>query len=319
MVRQAPSGREASWFNVDWHVLDEAGDLRNPLLERVKYLAASAGCLDDFFEVRAGGLLHRPEAGRPSIKPDGVTIGDDRELIKDAARAFVEKQYSSWNEHLRPELAEQGVRVLGIDELRVRALAFVDGYCARELDPLLTPVTVDPAHPFPRVINKVLCVALLLRRRRSSRTYTGVVTVPRILPRLIHLPSQGTFDFIFLADLVLHHATRMYKGYDILSSAAFRVTRNSTLYPREKESRNLPYVLPKLHNRRMGDVVRMEIGSEAAPEIIASLGALFKLDQWQIFTVKGPVNLSWLFDIYDETARPDLKYHTDVPARLRRA
>jgi polyphosphate kinase len=111
----------------------------------------------------------------------------------------------------------------------------------------------------------------------------------------------------------------MYKGYDILSSAAFRVTRNSNLYPQEKESRSLPYVLPKLHNRRMGDVVRMEIGSEADPEIIARLGALFELDQWQIFTVKGPVNLSWLFNIYDETARPDLKYRTDAPRELRRA
>ncbi len=128
----------------------------------------------------------------------------------------------------------------------------------RELDPLLTPVTIDPAHPFPRVINKALCVAFLLRRRRrSSLTYTGVVTVPRALPRLVRLPSDGTDDFIFLADLVIYHASRMYHGYDIVSSAAFRVTRNSNLYLAEEESRNLlESVRTELHNRRKGDAVR---------------------------------------------------------------
>jgi polyphosphate kinase len=169
------------------------------------------------------------------------------------------------------------------------------------------------------VINKALCVALLLRRRRrSSLTYTGVVTVPRALPRLVRLPSQGTIDFIFLADLVVHHAERMYKGYDIVSSAAFRVTRNSNLYLQEEESRNLlESVREELHNRRKGDAVRMEIESEADPEIIERLGTVFELDRWQIFPVNGPVNLSRLFNIYDEATRPDLKYHSYVPRELR--
>ena len=129
---------------------------------------------------------------------------------------------------------------------------------ANESSTLSTPVTVDPAHPFPRVINKALCVALLLRRRRrSSLTYTGVVTVPWALAPCGPLPSQGTIDFIFLADLVVHHAARMYKGYDIVSSAAFRVTRNSNLYLQEEESRNLlESVRAELHNRRKGDAVR---------------------------------------------------------------
>ncbi len=244
---------------------------------------------------------------------------EERELIKDAAHEFVEEQYSCWNDRLRPELTEQGIRVLSIDELDAAAMAFVDDYCARELDPLLTPVTVDPAHPFPRVINKALCVALLLRRRRrSSLTYTGVVTVPRALPRLVRLPSQGTIDFIFLADLVVHHAVRMYKGYDIISSAAFRVTRNSNLYLQEEESRNLlESVRAELHNRRKGDAVRMEIESGANPEIIERLGTVFELDPWQIFSVHGPVNLSRLFNIYEEAARPELKYRAFVPRELR--
>ena len=325
MVRQPLSNRtpllnrEASWLKFNWRVLEEAGDLRNPLLERVKFLAISASNLDEFFEVRVGGLLQQLEDGHNSTTADGLTMVEERELIKDATRDFVEEQYSCWNERLRPELAEQGIRVLGIDELDAEGLAFADDYCERELDPLLTPVTVDPAHPFPRVINKALCVALLLRRRRrSSLTYTGVVTVPRALPRLVRLPSQGTIDFIFLADLVVHHAVRMYKGYDIVSSAAFRVTRNSNLYLQEEESRNLlESVRAELHNRRKGDAVRMEIESEADPEIIERLGTVFELDRWQIFPVNGPVNLSRLFNVYDEAARPDLKFHSYVPRELR--
>ncbi len=311
--------REASWLKFNWRVLEEAGDLRNPLLERVKFLAISASNLDEFFEVRVGGLLQQIEDGQNSTTADGLTLVEERELIKDATHEFVEEQYSCWNERLRPELAEQGIRVLGIEELDDTALAFANGYCERELDPLLTPVTVDPAHPFPRVINKALCVALLLRRRRrSSLTYTGVVTVPRALPRLVRLPSEGTIDFIFLADLVVHHAARMYKGYDIVSSAAFRVTRNSNLYLQEEESRSLlESVRAELHNRRKGDAVRMEIESDANPEIIERLGTVFGLERWQIFPVNGPLNLSRLFNIYDQAARPDLKYRPYVPRELR--
>jgi polyphosphate kinase len=325
MVRQTLSNRtpllnrEASWLKFNWRVLEEADDLRNPLLERVKFLAITASNLDEFFEVRVGGLLQQLEDGHNSTTADGLTMVEERELIKDATHEFVEEQYSCWNERLCPELTEQGIRVLGIDELDEAARAFVDDYCERELDPLLTPVTVDPAHPFPRVINKALCVALLLRRRRrSSLTYTGVVTVPRALPRLVRLPSEGTIDFIFLADLVVHHAVRMYQGYDIVSSAAFRVTRNSNLYLQEEESRSLlESVRAELHNRRKGDAVRMEIESEADPEIIERLGTVFELEPWQVFSVNGPVNLSRLFNIYDAAARPDLKYRPYVPRELR--
>jgi polyphosphate kinase len=311
--------REASWLKFNWRVLEEADDLRNPLLERVKFLAISANNLDEFFEVRVGGLLQQLEDGHNSVTNDGLTMLEEKELINEATHEFVDEQYSCWNDRLRPELAQQGIRVLSIDELDESALAFADAYCERELDPLLTPVTVDPAHPFPRVINKAQCVALLLRRRRrSSLTYTGVVTVPRSLPRLVRLPSQGTLDFIFLADLVVHHAARMYQGYDIVSSAAFRVTRNSNLYLQEEESRNLlESVRAELHNRRKGDAVRMEIDSEADPEIIERLGTVFELEPWQIFPVAGPVNLSRLFNIYDDVQRPELKFRTFVPREMR--
>ncbi len=184
---------------------------------------------------------------------------------------------------------------------------------------MLTPITVDPAHPFPRVINKALCVAFLLRRRRrASLTYTGVVTVPRALPRLVRLPSsEGTDDYIFLADLVARHAARMYKGYDIVSSAAFRVTRNSNLYLQEEESRNLlESVRTELHNRRKGDAVRLEIEADADPAIVERLQGNFDLENWQVFSTNGPVNLVRLLAIYEQSHRPELKFRSFVPREL---
>src|ERR1035441_1999785 len=311
--------REESWLKFNWRVLEEAEDSGNPLLERVKFLAITASNLDEFFEIRVGGLLQQLEDGHNSTTADGLSMVEERELINRATHKFVEEQYSCWNERLRPELAEQGIRVLGIGELDDEAMAFVDNYCDRELDPLLTPVTVDPAHPFPRVINKALCLGFLLRRRRrSALTYTGMVSLPRALPRLVRLPSEGTADFIFLADLVAHHAVRMYHGYDVVSSAPFRVTRNSNLYLAEEEARSLlESVRAELHNRRKGDAVRMEIEADADPEIIDRLRTVFELDPWQVFPVNGPVNLSRLFNVYEQVKRPDLKYRTFSPRELR--
>ncbi|MGA8069067.1 MAG: polyphosphate kinase 1, partial [Terriglobales bacterium] len=251
--------------------------------------------------------------------PDGLPPSEVLAEVAVTIHDYVKAQYACWNENLVPALAGESIRVRKFAELNPEARKAVTAFYSERVEPLLTPVTVDPAHPFPRVINKALCVALLLRRRRrSSLTYTGVVTVPRALPRLVRLPSNGTIDFIFLADLVEHHAVKMYKGYDIVSSSAFRVTRNSNLYLQEEESRNLlESVRAELHNRRKGDAVRMEIESGADPEIIERLGTVFELDPWQIFPVYGPVNLSRLFNIYDEAARPELKFHSYVPRELR--
>src|SRR5437588_9354246 len=311
--------REASWLAFNRRVLEEAQDESNPLLERLKFLSITASNLDEFFEVRVAGLVQQIEDGYTEAGPDGLTLVEERDLVSRETHEFVDDQYRCWNEKLRPPMHDRGIRVLGLHELDLRARAFVEEYCERELDLLLTPVTVDPAHPFPRVINKALCVAFLLRRRRrSSLTYTGVVTVPRALPRLVRLPSDGTDDFIFLADLVTFHASRMYHGYDIVSSAAFRVTRNSNLYLAEEESRNLlESVRTELHNRRKGDAVRLEIEADADPDIIERLRTNFELEPWQVFSVNGPVNLSRLFNIYEQTAHPDLKFKPFAPRELR--
>ncbi len=311
--------RDTSWLAFNRRVLEEAEDEGNPLLERLKFLSISASNLDEFFEVRVAAMMQQIEDGYNEAGPDGLTLTEKRDVLNKLTHEFVDDQYDCWSTRLRPALSVNGIRVLGLHELDSRALRFVDEYCERELDPLLTPVTVDPAHPFPRVINKALCVGFLLRRRRrSALTYTGVVSVPRALPRLVRLPSEGPADFIFLADLVAHHAVRMYQGYDIVSSAPFRVTRNSNLYLAEEEARSLlESVRTELHNRRKGDAVRMEIEADADPEIIERLRTVFELDPWQVFPVNGPVNLVRLFNVYEQVDRPELKDRPFAPRELR--
>jgi polyphosphate kinase len=311
--------RDTSWLAFNRRVLEEAEDEGNPLLERLKFLSISASNLDEFFEIRVAAMMQQIEDGYNEAGADGLSLAEKREVLSKLTHEFVDDQYDCWSARLRPALAQNGIRVLSLHELEPEAQRFVDEYCERELDPLLTPVTVDPAHPFPRVINKALCLGFLLRRRRrSALTYTGVVAVPRALPRLVRLPSEGTADFIFLADLVAQHAVRMYRGYDIVSSAPFRVTRNSNLYLQEEEARSLlESVRAELHNRRKGDAVRMEIEADADPEIIERLRTVFELDPWQVFPVNGPVNLSRLFNVYEQVQRPDLKFRTFAPRELR--
>jgi polyphosphate kinase len=311
--------REASWLAFNRRVLEEAENPRNPLLERVKFLAITARNLDEFFEIRVGGLMQRIEDGQTDPGPDGLTPQEEAQLVARLTHEFMRDQYRCWNHALRPELAQEGIRVVGMKELTAEQRAFVAEYCERELDPLLTPVTVDPAHPFPRVINKALCQALLLRRRRRASTnYMGVVTVPRVLPRLIKLPPRnGSEDFIFLADLVAAHTVDMYRGYEIISEAAFRVTRNSNLYLQEEESRNLmESVRTELHNRRKGDAVRLEIEADANPEMVDRLRGYFEMEDWQVYRTDGPVNLSRLFHFYESTNRPDLKFRPFVARDL---
>jgi len=311
--------REASWLAFNKRVLEEAHDERTPLLERVKFLAISASNLDEFFEVRVAGLLQRIEEGFIDSGPDALTAQDERELISRETHAFVDAQYECWNEQLLPALARENIRVLELKDLDAEQEAFIGEYCEKEVDPLLTPVTVDPAHPFPRVLNKALCIALLLKRkRRASGTYMGVITVPRVLPRLVRLPSKTGIDYIFLADLLTYHAARMYRGYEIVTAASFRVTRNSNLYLEEEEARNLlESVRTELHKRRKGDAVRLEIDADVNTEIARRLQQNFELEDWQVFYTQGPVNLSRLFHFYELTERPDLKYKSFVARELR--
>ena len=226
-------GRDESWLSFNRRVLEEAQDPDNPLLERVKFLAITASNLDEFVEIRVAGIMQRIEDGYTEPGFDGLTPRQTLDVVVADMHEFVRDQYRCWTRDLRPALYKNGVRVLDWGAVDEVARAHALEYYQREVDPLLTPITIDPAHPFPRVLNKALCLALLLRRKRkgASGALLGVLTVPRALPRLVPVPSSsGTRDFVFLADLIEHNATGMYRGYEILSTAAFRVTRNSNLY-----------------------------------------------------------------------------------------
>jgi polyphosphate kinase len=311
--------RHFSWLQFNERVLEEARDAKNPLLERVKFLAITASNLDEFVEVRVAGLLQQVEHGIKDLGPDGRT---PREVLTELAvrtHAFVKAQYDCWREDLVRGLVAESIRVVNMRTLRPAARAHIGNFYAKAVEPLLTPVTIDPAHPFPHVINKAICLAFLLRpKRRGSLPYLGVVTVPRALPRLVQVPSaNGAVEYVFLSDVIHAFAERLYHGYEVLSAAAFRVTRNSNLYLEAEESRSImDSVDAQLHSRRKGEAVRLEIEASANQEIIDRLVANFRLAPWQIFRVDGPPNLSRIAYLYDAIARPDLKFRSFVPREL---
>jgi len=233
----------------------------------------------------------------------------------------VRDQYKCWNEELLPALAKQSIRVLSVSQLDAKASQTAKTFYERRVAPMLTPVTVDPSHPFPHVLNKALCIAFLLRRRRggNGKPYFGVLTVPRTLPRLLRLPSSAnTIHYIFLHDIISTYAAKLYRGYEILGSAPFRITRNSNLYLEEEEARSLLEAVDlQVTQRRKGEAVRLEIDAGGPPEIVHRLVSTFELDESLVFRCKGPVNLQRLFHLYEETARPDLKYPPFSPRQVR--
>ena len=315
------NGRDYSWMQFNRRVLEEAEDLSNPLLERVKFLAITASNLDEYVEIRQAGLMQRIEDGYREPGYDGLRPEESLAVLNAEIHSFVDDQYKCWNEHLLPELGQQGIRLLEWGELDPKARDFAQDYFQQEVDPLLTPISIDPAHPFPRVLNKALCLALLLRRKRRSSgpQVLGVVTVPRALPRFVRLPSaEGAFDYLLLQDLIAQNLAGMYRGYEVLARTAFRVTRNSNLYFEEEEARSLlETIRVELHNRRKGDAVRLEIETGADTEIVERLKVNFELDEDQIIRCDGPVNLSRLIFFYGDVARPDLKFPSFTPRSLK--
>jgi len=312
--------RHLQWMAFNHRVLEEARDRRNPLLERVKFLAITANNLDEFVEIRVSSFLQKIEHGSRDVSPDGLTPPEELERVTASMQVFVREQYRCWNEELLPALAKHQIRVLPVDHLSSKAADLAKTFYDRRVYPMLTPVTVDPSHPFPHVLNKALCIAFLLRRKRHSteKPFFGVVTVPRALPRLLRVPTgNGGIHFVFLQDIISTYAAKLYRGYEILASAPFRITRNSNLYVEEEEARTLmDAVDSQVAQRRKGNAVRLEIEAGAHPEIVDHLVSTFELDESLVFRVQGPVNLQRLFHLYDEAPRPDLKYSKFVPRHV---
>jgi polyphosphate kinase len=329
--KQLPDGRfinrDESWLRFNRRVLEEADDASNPLLERVKFLAITASNLDEFVEIRVAGILQKLEEdlGLPqNIDDGGLTPIGRMERLREAMQAFASEQSECWNRRLVPALSAAGIKIVQWKQLREADRAFAGKFFHDQVDPLLTPVTLDPSHPFPRVLNKALCLALLLRHKRKVKSGTsakvlGVVTIPRSLPTLIALPERdGRRAFLLLEDLIAAHIESMFRGYRILDKATFRVTRNSNLYMQEEESRSLlESVAEELHNRRKGDAVRLEIEDGASLEIVGRLTANFELDPWQVYFTAAPVSLSRMFSLYSALDLPRLKFPEFHGRRLR--
>ena len=299
--------RELSWLDFNARVLEEAQDPRNPLLERVKFMAIVASNLDEFYEIRVAGLLQLHESGANPSRPDGLTPAEQLERITQQAHEQVAEQYRCWNEDLIPALAAEGIYLWEARRLRDEHLDFVRQYWEEELEPILTPIVVDPAHPFPHVLNKALCIGALLEEQ--GQTMMGVATVPRVLPRILRLPDQGDgLHFVTLAGIMDLQVNELFFGYEVIGSAPFRITRNSELYVNEEDADNLlEEIEEQVTKQRQADAVRLEIAPGAPDQLVSLLQQQFNLDDSLVFRVNGPVNLHRVMTLYGLVARPALK------------
>jgi len=311
---EAFTNRELSWLDFDARVLEEARDSRNPLLERLRFLAISANNLDEFFEVRVAGLCQAVASGIESRGPDGLAPGEALEKVVERTRTFVADQYSLWNGELCPALAAEGIRVGLDDAIWERHGADLTAYLMERLHPVLTPLTIDPAHPFPRVENKLLCVAGLIRGPESKLNRLAVVAIPRVMPRVLPVRGAETPTYVFLGELVRRCFGRIFSGYEVLGTTEFRVTRNSDLYVNEEDAKNLlDAISEELRDRRKGDAVRLELAADSPKELETMLVAALGLSDDLVFRVPGPINLNRLMNVYSAPARPDLKFPQFLP------
>jgi polyphosphate kinase len=304
--------RELSWLEFNQRVLDEALDTRNPLLERVKFFCIAASNLDEFFEVRVASLKQEIEDGIKRRTPDGRTPADTLRDVTHRVRTFVQTAYDCWREKLVPALAREGVHFHDYKDLNAADRAQLDHYFNTAVHPVLTPLAIDPSHPFPQLLNKSLNLIV-----RLTATHTGevlrrvaVVQVPRVLPRLVRLQRNGepSHEYVFQGDLIGNHLSQLFPGTQIEGWWAFRVTRNSELYLDEEEVPNLlKAVEVELHNRRKGEAVRLEVAADCPTEIRTELLERLHLSEGDLYVIDGPLNPTRLMSIVDEVDAPELR------------
>ncbi len=312
--------RELGILAFNRRVLAQAADESVPLLERLRFLTIVSSNLDEFFEIRVAGI-------REQIKLDITDPGNDGKMPKEVlavvtreARDLVAKQFELLNDVLLPALAEAGIRFLRRGTWNDAQRTWVHDYFTREVLPVLTPIGLDPAHPFPRLLNKSLNLIVELEGRdafgRGSRV--AIVQAPRILPRAIRLPpsiADGEYSFVFLTSVLHAHVDELFAGMTVKGCYQFRVTRNSNLFVDEEEIKNLRIALQgELLQRHFGDAVRLEVVEECSPAMIEYLLQQFGLDEQDLYHVDGPVNLYRLREVLTEIDRPDLKYPPFTPS-----
>jgi polyphosphate kinase len=304
--------RELSWLEFNQRVLDEARNTDNPLLERLKFFCIVSSNLDEFFEVRVAGLKQQIESDIVSRSIDGLTATEIFKAVSARVRRMVNDQYACWREDIRPRLAKNGIRLLEINELEKEDSEWIQEYYRAQVRPVLTPLAIDPAHPFPQLLNKSLnlIVRLELARGQEMLKHMAVVQIPRILPRMIQLPrTDARQDYVYLGQLISHNLADLFPGTKILGCWPFRVTRNSELYIDEEETANLlKAVENELHNRRKGDAVRLEIEHDCPRHIRDALLKTLRLTEDDLYLVDGPLNPTRLMTLTQGDHSPELRY-----------
>jgi polyphosphate kinase len=315
--------RELSWIAFNDRVLADVRDAGLPIYERLKFFAIMSSNLDEFFMVRVAGLKQQLSSGVAETAADGMLPADQLAAISERVHAMVDEGYRLWREELLPRLASHGVAVLTRDKLTAEQKAAAKGYFTASVFPALTPLAVDPGHPFPHLRNKSLNVAVLLRRegpkrkRNMRETSLAVVQVPSVLSRLVSLPaSQGTALAVLpLEELISLSAGELFPGYAVEQTASFRVTRNWDLNVDEEESADLlSTIQEELRRRDRGAAVRLELDAAASAELETALTAALKLGTPDVYRLQGPLQPSDLMMLTDLDARPELRVEPLVPA-----
>jgi polyphosphate kinase len=312
--------RELGQLEFNRRVLAQAEDASIPLLERLKYLCIVSSNLDEFFEIRVAGLMEQIKLGGIATSADGLTARQILQLVREHAHQLIERQYQLFNTDITPSLAKQGIKFLRRTHWNEAQRVWVRDFFFREVMPVLTPIGLDPSHPFPRVLNKSLNFAVELQGkdafgRNSAR---AIVQAPRVVPRTILMPPEISgceHGFVFLSSILHAHVGELFSGMEVLGCFQFRVTRNSDLFVDEEEVKNLRLSLQgELPQRNFGDAVRLEIADNCSPLIADLLLKQFNLAPDDLYRVHGPVNLVRLMRIPDMVARDDLKFPSFVPS-----
>jgi polyphosphate kinase len=311
--------RELGLLAFNRRVLSQARNPRTPLLERLRFLCIVSSNLDEFFEIRVAGLKEQIKLNSVSITTDGMTAREVFRLVSAEARAMVEEQYALFNDDVLPHLAAEGIRFLRRVDWTDAQREWISAYFFREVMPVLTPIGLDPSHPFPRVLNKSLNFAVELEGKDAFGRSSGaaIVQAPRVLPRVIRLPRElcdCEYGFVFLSSILHGFVGELFSGMNVLGCYQFRVTRNSDLFVDEEEVKNLrAKIQGELPQRHFGDGVRLEVADNCSETMTEFLLAQFALNDSDLYRVPGPVNLVRLMQVPDWVLRDDLKFQPFRP------
>src|SRR5215471_6553720 len=306
--------RELSWLEFNRRVLEEAQDPTVPLLERVKFLSIFSSNLDEFFMVRVADLKQRIWAGDHSTEADGLSPTQTLAAVSERVHTLVQEQHRCFLEDVQPLLVAEGIRIVRPKEITLEQSAVLEGYFHRTLLPVVTPLAIDPGHPFPHLVNRALCLIVSLRLNEPSvlpSTSLAVIHIPaQVIPRFIRLPgAPGEYNFMLLEDVIRLNLSRLYHGYEIISSHAIRVTRDADVQPQAGRTAGdlLKQIEQSLRERRMGAAVRLPYDSDLPAEVLARLVEELELEPADLYAGEGFTAFTDLGQLYSAVDLPRLK------------